>query len=76
MTGTEQTIISHIQEERKGRTNLITSHRLSAIRNADWIFVLDQGQVLDQGTHQDLLAKQGWYYQQYKRQEMEGTEDA
>ncbi|MCQ9210339.1 ABC transporter ATP-binding protein [Granulicatella seriolae] len=73
---TEQTIISHIQEERKGRTNLITSHRLSAIRNADWIFVLDQGQVLDQGTHQDLLAKQGWYYQQYKRQEMEGTEDA
>ncbi len=69
---TEREIIEHIERERRGRTNIITSHRLSSICSADKIIVLDEGQIVDCGTHEELLSHKGWYYEQYLRQEMEG----
>ncbi|HEL1287840.1 TPA: ABC transporter ATP-binding protein [Streptococcus equi subsp. zooepidemicus] len=66
---TETDIIRHIQDERKGKTILIVSHRLSAIQHADWVIVLDQGQIVEEGQPQQLLAQKGWYYEQYQRQQ-------
>lgn len=66
---TETDIIRHIQDERKGKTTLIVSHRLSAIQHADWLIVLDQGQIVEEGQPQQLLAQKGWYYEQYQRQQ-------
>lgn len=66
---TETDIIRHIQDERKGKTTLIVSHRLSAIQHADWVIVLDQGQIVEEGQPQQLLAQKGWYYEQYQRQQ-------
>ena len=71
---TEQAIIETIQRERKGKTTLIVSHRLSAVHQADWILVLDQGRIVEEGTASDLLAQEGWYYEQYQRQQRQEGE--
>lgn len=71
---TEQTIIQHIKRKRHGRTTIITSHRFSAVRHADTILVFDNGRVVDCGTHEELLAHKGWYYEQYLKQEIEEVE--
>ena len=71
---TEQAIIETIQRERQGKTTLIVSHRLSAVHQADWILVLDQGRILEEGTASDLLAQEGWYYEQYQRQQRQEGE--
>lgn len=71
---TEQAIIDTIQTERKGKTTLIVSHRLSAVHQADWIIVLDQGQIVEEGRASDLLAQEGWYYEQYQRQQKQEGE--
>ena len=55
---TEAKIIENIQAERSGKTTIITTHRLSAIQHADWIIVLDDGRVIEEGTHEDLLANE------------------
>lgn len=68
---TEARIIENIQQERKGKTTIITTHRLSAIQHADWILVLDDGVLIEEGTHEDLLAKEGWYKEQFDRQQIE-----
>lgn len=68
---TEQMIIQQIKQNRQGRTTLITSHRFSAIRHSDIILVFDNGRVVDCGTHEELLAHKGWYYEQYLKQEIE-----
>lgn len=52
----------------EGRTTFIVAHRLSTIRNADVILVMDKGHILEQGTHQELLAKRGYYYNLYHSQ--------
>lgn len=51
-----------------GRTSFVVAHRLSTIQNADVILVLDQGQIVEQGKHEDLLAQQGFYYRLYNSQ--------
>lgn len=75
---TEYAIIDNLKETRKDKTTVITAHRLSAVVHADLILVLQNGQIIERGTHDDLLALDGWYAQTYQSQqlEMKGEEDA
>ena len=52
----------------KGKTTFIVAHRLSTIRNADLILVMNSGKVIEQGKHDELLAKHGFYYHLYNSQ--------
>ncbi|RLQ97341.1 ABC transporter ATP-binding protein [Falsibacillus albus] len=70
---TETKIIENIRSERSGKTTIITTHRLSAVQHADWIVVLDDGKIIEEGTHQDLVENDGWYMEQYIRQQIEET---
>jgi ATP-binding cassette subfamily B multidrug efflux pump len=65
---TEKEIIRHIRTERTGKTTLIATHRLSAVQHADWILVLDEGRVVEEGTHEQLIDRGGWYKEQSIRQ--------
>ena len=49
----------------KGRTVFVIAHRLSTVRNSDAIMVLDHGRIIERGTHNDLIAQRGTYYQLY-----------
>ena len=75
---TEYAIIDNLKEKRKDKTTIITAHRLSAVVHADLILVLQNGQIIERGPHEDLLALDGWYAQTYQSQqlEMKGEEDA
>ena len=64
----ESLILSAIQQLAKGRTTFIVAHRLSMARNADMILVMDQGQLVEQGTHDELLARRGVYSDLWERQ--------
>ena len=67
-TRTEMAIQDAMRLVMKNRTSIIIAHRLSTIRDADLIVVMDQGQIVEQGTHGELLQKQGKYYQLYMTQ--------
>ncbi|WP_027107082.1 ABC transporter ATP-binding protein [Ligilactobacillus ceti] len=67
---TEHHILAELQKVRQNKTTLIAASRLSSVINADWIIVVQDGQIIEQGTHQQLLAQQGWYYQTYTMQKL------
>lgn len=67
-TRTELQIQETFETMMKGRTTFIVAHRLSTIKNADMILVMDKGHILEQGTHQELLEKQGYYYNLHNSQ--------
>lgn len=74
-TETEAMIQQALEVVKKGRTTFIIAHRLSTIKNADQIIVLDRGAILEKGSHEELMQKQGRYYEMYQTQ-MEGTQSA
>ncbi len=67
-TRTEQQIQSAMDNLMKGRTSFIIAHRLSTIKNADLILVMDHGDIVEQGNHEELLAKDGFYAKLYNSQ--------
>ena len=67
-TNTEQKVQKAMQQLMQGRTSFVIAHRLSTIQNADKILVMEHGDVMEQGTHQELMAKKGVYYRLYASQ--------
>ena len=74
-TRTEQQIQAAMDNLMKGRTSFIIAHRLSTIKNADLILVMNQGDIIEQGTHEELLAKDGFYANLYNSQFQEAEEE-
>ncbi|WP_323704639.1 ABC transporter ATP-binding protein [Mammaliicoccus sp. Dog046] len=67
---TEKQIIENIQAFRQGKTTIISTHRLSGVKHANEIVVMDHGEIIEQGTHEDLLNSKGWYKSQFERQRL------
>lgn len=65
---TEEIIQNSLTKMRKGRTTIAIAHRLSTIQDANCIYVLDKGEIIESGTHTELLAKEGTYYKMYQLQ--------
>src|SRR5579862_1407607 len=70
-TQTEDRILNHLREIMKGRTTIFISHRVSTVRNADRIAVLHQGEIVEYGTHDELIALDGYYTELYNKQLLE-----
>ncbi|MCP1164774.1 MULTISPECIES: ABC transporter ATP-binding protein [Bacillus] len=68
---TEETILSALKRERAGKTTIITAHRLSAIQHANLILVVDEGRIVQRGTHEQLMEENGWYKEMYESQQLE-----
>lgn len=71
---TEHAIITNLKQNRQGKTTLITAHRLSAVVHADLILVLQNGRIIERGTHDELIASEGWYQKTYLAQQLEMEE--
>jgi len=72
---TERTIVQHLKDLRQGKTNIIVTHRFSAIEQADLILVLEHGEITQRGTHESLIREEGWYKRQYITQ-LTGLEES
>lgn len=68
---TEKEIINHLNQNFSHSTVIISSHRLSVIENSDEIIVLDEGKIVERGTFEELINNRGWFYEQYKLQEVD-----
>ncbi len=70
-TYTEEKILRHLTEIMRGRTTILISHRVSTIQNADQIVVLHDGEIVERGTHEELLGLNGYYTELYNKQLIE-----
>ncbi|EEM04731.1 hypothetical protein bmyco0002_28400 [Bacillus pseudomycoides] len=68
---TEETILTALKREREQKTTIITAHRLSAIQHANLILVVDEGKIVERGTHEQLMRQEGWYKEMYESQQLE-----
>ncbi|ALS37698.1 ATP-binding cassette subfamily B protein [Enterococcus rotai] len=68
---TEEAILSNLKEARKEKTTIIAAHRLSSVMHAKEIIVLDEGKIVERGTHQELLRIAGWYKRMWDKQQLE-----
>lgn len=64
----EKAIMRNLEQFYQGRTVVVAAHRLSTVKHADNIVVMDKGRVMEQGTHEELLARRGRYYELVKNQ--------
>jgi ATP-binding cassette subfamily B multidrug efflux pump len=67
---TERRILAHLETVLRGRTSIVISHRVSSVRRADQIVVVDEGRIVEQGTHEELVKKGGLYADLYRRQQI------
>jgi ATP-binding cassette subfamily B protein len=70
-TLTEESILAQLRRFRQGRTTILISHRVSTVRDADCIYVLDHGHLVEQGTHAELLGRGGYYAELHQKQMLE-----
>ena len=70
-TQTEDRILNHLREIMQGRTTIFISHRVSTVRNADRIAVLHDGEIVEYGTHDELIERNGYYTELYNKQLLE-----
>lgn len=68
---TEEAILASLKQARRQKTTIISAHRISSIMHADEIIVMEKGQVVERGTHQQLIAMDGWYADMYQKQQLE-----
>ena len=68
---TEEAILHNLKEIRKEKTTIIAAHRLSSVMHAKEIIVVDQGKIIERGTHHELLAFGGWYERMWEKQQLE-----
>jgi ATP-binding cassette subfamily B multidrug efflux pump len=74
-TQTEEKILGHLRELMQGRTTIIISHRVSSVKHADQIMVMEDGKIVEKGTHAALLAAEGAYYSLYQQQMLDDSRD-
>lgn len=74
-TKTEEEILSNLGTVMQGKTSIIIAHRISTIKNADKILVLDEGRIIEQGHHDELMEKRGTYFELYEKQLLEEAEE-
>lgn len=70
-TETEEEILSNLKQIMQGKTSVIISHRVSSVKNADQIIVLDHGQIIEQGTHASLMSQKSTYFELFRLQQLE-----